>query len=155
MWIKKGEKIRSLRNGKSANYQNWCNVEEAMDVQVMRDTGSTVSTCPVYNCTIIHNCTMKTVDGCDFPSGNFIHYKPVSYNINGTVLILLSIVAHLKWSSICLIFDNETGKLKYCFLIITTLEQLCFWKSWIANIHWKLVKMWLVYINIELIILSC
>lgn len=65
---------------------------------------------------------MKTVDGCDFPSGHFIHYKPVSYNINGTVLILLSVVAHLKWSSVCLIFDNETGKLKYCFL--ATLEQL-------------------------------
>ena len=93
-----------------------------MDVQDVRGTGTTVNTCTGDNCTIVYNCTMKTVDGCDFPSGHFIHYEPVSYNINGTVLILLSVVAHLKWSSVCLIFDNETGKLKYCFL--ATLGQL-------------------------------
>lgn len=97
----------------------------------MWGTGSTVNTCILDNSTIVYNCTMKTADGCDFPSGNFIHYKPVSYNINGTVLILLSVMAHLKWTSVCLIFDNDTGKLKYCFL--ATLEQLGFFFLEIMN----------------------
>ncbi|CAC5406408.1 unnamed protein product [Mytilus coruscus] len=40
--------------------------------------------------------------------GSFVKQEPLSYITSTAMLSMISLIVHLKWSSVCVIFDNET-----------------------------------------------
>ncbi|XP_063399364.1 glutamate receptor ionotropic, delta-1-like [Mytilus trossulus] len=57
-------------------------------------------------------CTTDTIANRVVHSNNtfrsFIKQEPLSYITSTAMLTMLSLIVHLKWSSVCVIFDNET-----------------------------------------------
>ena len=51
---------------------------------------------------------------CTLPEGNYKYQQePLFNNVTGAAISLISVIVHLKWSSVCIVFDNETGKITY------------------------------------------
>ena len=72
---------------------------DILDTKTINDAGN------------LQNCSnMTEVSGCERPSGHFIYKEPVIQHVNGSLLTLLSLIAHLKWTSVCVIYDKQTGK---------------------------------------------
>lgn len=61
-------------------------------------------------------CTTDTIANRVVHSNNtfrsFIKQEPLSHITSTAMLTMLSLIVHLKWSSVCVIFDNETSKLQ-------------------------------------------
>ncbi|CAC5375410.1 unnamed protein product [Mytilus coruscus] len=45
---------------------------------------------------------------CSLPVGNYKYQEPLFNNVTGAAITLISVIVHLKWSSVCIVFDNET-----------------------------------------------
>ncbi|VDI39698.1 Hypothetical predicted protein [Mytilus galloprovincialis] len=52
------------------------------------------------NCPVLNNCPN--------PTGNIAHSGPAINNTSSTVLTLISVITYLKWTSVCVVFDNDT-----------------------------------------------
>ncbi|CAC5406414.1 unnamed protein product [Mytilus coruscus] len=48
------------------------------------------------------------LNNCPNPIGNIAHLGPTINNTSSTVLTLVSVITYLKWSSVCVVFDNAT-----------------------------------------------
>ena len=56
---------------------------------------------------IISKMTMSTE--CVLPRGNYLFREPVIQDVTGVAVSLMSVMVYLKWSSVCIIHDDETG----------------------------------------------
>ncbi|CAG2211131.1 GRID1 [Mytilus edulis] len=45
---------------------------------------------------------------CLLPNGNYLFREPVVQNVTGVAVSLMSVIVYLKWSSVCIVHDNET-----------------------------------------------
>ncbi|CAG2221653.1 GRIN [Mytilus edulis] len=45
---------------------------------------------------------------CSLPEGNYKYQEPLFNNVTGAAITLISVIVHLKWSSVCIVFDNDT-----------------------------------------------
>ncbi|VDH99469.1 Hypothetical predicted protein, partial [Mytilus galloprovincialis] len=50
--------------------------------------------------------TMSTE--CVLPRGNYLFREPVIQDVTGVAVSLMSVIVYLKWSSVCIIHDDET-----------------------------------------------
>ncbi|XP_052065245.1 uncharacterized protein LOC127705036 isoform X3 [Mytilus californianus] len=57
-------------------------------------------TARTMSCPVLNNCPN--------PTGNIAHLGPAINNISSTVQTLISVITYLKWSSVCVVFDNAT-----------------------------------------------
>ncbi|CAG2217229.1 GRIN [Mytilus edulis] len=53
-------------------------------------------------------CKITTSTKCVLPRGNYLFREPVIQDVTGVAVSLMSVIVYLKWSSVCIIHDNET-----------------------------------------------
>ncbi|CAG2195718.1 GRID1 [Mytilus edulis] len=51
---------------------------------------------------------ITTSTECVLPRGNYLFREPVIQDVTGVAVSLMSVIVYLKWSSVCIIHDNET-----------------------------------------------
>lgn len=70
---------------------------------------------------------MSTVPGlCKRPPGDFIYKKPLFPNVTGVSLSMLAVISHLKWSSVNIVYEEETGILRqkdFCIIFYRSKYQ--------------------------------
>ncbi|CAC5375407.1 GRIK2 [Mytilus coruscus] len=59
-------------------------------------------------CQMTTTITTVAPNECSLPVGNYEYQEPLFNNVTGAAITLISVIVHLKWSSICIVFDNET-----------------------------------------------